>query len=117
VVAVSAAAEGADTLFAEAALVAGVPLELVRPFAAYVDDFPAGQARTRYLKLRAAAHKERRLPYLRRSECAYAAAMRTVVASSDVLVAAWDGRGDGMTARTVRHALRVGLPVIHIKLA
>jgi hypothetical protein len=117
VVAVSAAAEGADTLFAEAALVAGVPLELVRPFAAYVEDFPVGEARSRYLQLRASAPAERRLGYVSRSERAYAAAMRAVVASSDVLVAAWDGRGDGMTARTVRHALRVGLPVIHIKLA
>jgi hypothetical protein len=89
----------------------------VRPFAAYVEDFPVGRARRRYLELRASAHEERCLPYLRRSERAYAAAMRAVVASSDVLVAAWDGRRDGITAGTVRHALAIGRPVIHIDVA
>ena len=50
VVALSALAEGADTLFAEAALELGVPLEAVTPFEGYVEDFE-GQARERYERL------------------------------------------------------------------
>jgi len=104
-------------VFAEAALAVGVPLVLVRPFADYVHDFPVGRARSRYLELRASAQEERRLPYIRRSERAYAAGMRTVVAGCDLLVAAWDGRpsrGGGSTASTVTHALRAGRQVIHL---
>jgi hypothetical protein len=120
VVAISALAEGADTLFAEAALSTHVPLELVRPFSRYVEDFPTERSRGRYRALVAAARKETRLQFTARSTRAYEAAMRWVVENSDVLVAAWDGgpaRRPGGTAHAVLRAVRIGRPVIHLDVA
>jgi hypothetical protein len=116
VIAISALAEGADTLFAEAALLAQVPLEIVRPFSCYLEDFPTEPTRTRYQDLAAAARKETTLEFRTRSARAYENAMRWVVESCDVLVA-WDGgpaRGRGGTAHAVRHALDIGRPVVHL---
>ena len=51
------------------------------------------------------------------AEDAYVAVGRAVTAHADVLVALWDGepaRGRGGTAEIVEHALRRGLPVIHV---
>jgi hypothetical protein len=117
VVAVSATAEGADTVFAEAAVSVEIPLDIVRPFDGYRDDFARPVSRARYLSLQAVARSETRLPYRGRSERAYLAAMLWVANSSDVLVAAWDGRpalGLGGTGNAVRHARRIGRPVIHV---
>jgi len=47
VIALSAIAEGADTLFAEAALALEVPLEIVRPFSDYASDFKSAAAKRR----------------------------------------------------------------------
>lgn len=118
--AVSALAEGADTLFAEAALTLGIPLDVVRPFDRYEGDFAPGRARDRYNRLRRAARAEEVLPYRDRSNQAYTAAMRWVVNLSDVLVAAWDGRPAASPAGTghaVRHALSTGRDVIHLDVA
>jgi alpha-beta hydrolase superfamily lysophospholipase len=117
VVALSALAEGADTLFAEAALSLLVPLEVVRPFSSYAEDFTRGPARRRYRALAAAARAETRLRFDARCERAYEAAMRWVVDNCDLLVAAWDGgpaRGRGGTAEAVRHAVRIGRPVLRL---
>ncbi|HTS55795.1 MAG TPA: hypothetical protein VMH26_21205 [Burkholderiales bacterium] len=89
--AVSALAEGTDMLFAEAALDLGLPLETVRPFDDYEADFSDPVLRRRYQRLRGAARQEIAMPYHSRSEQAYAAAMRAVVQSCDLLVIAWDG--------------------------
>ena len=116
VIAVSATAEGADTVFAEAAVALDIPLEIVRPFDEYSSDF-RGSSRERYRAVRTAAASETRLPYRERSEEAYLAAMLWVTNRSDVLVAAWDGRpalGLGGTANAVAHARRIGKPVIHL---
>src|SRR5436853_5294315 len=86
VVALSAIAEGADTLFAEAALSLNIPLEIVRPFARYAFDFKTTDARRRYEKLHAAARCETRLNHEERSDVAYRAAMNWIVKESDVLV-------------------------------
>lgn len=117
VCAVSALAEGADTLFAEEALALGIPLRVVTPFRDYEADFESTTARRRYTSLRDAAEREERLPYATRSRRAYRAAMRWVVENSDLLVAAWDGRpglGPGGTADAVHHAHSVGRPVVHL---
>src|SRR5262245_22358189 len=78
VVVVSALAEGADTLFAEAAVVRDVPLEVVRPYAGYLRDFSTELGRRRYLALTAAARRETRLGFRARSTQAYETAMRWV---------------------------------------
>jgi hypothetical protein len=116
-VAVSAAAAGADTLFAEAALALDVPLELVRPFRGYLGDFSDAAARSRYRAILVAASSETRLRFPFRSQQAYEAAMRWTTERSDVLVAAWDGRpgrGRGGTAGAVRYAARIVRPYIHL---
>ena len=116
-VAISALAEGADTLFAEAAVTAHVPLEIVRPFSCYADDFRTEPSRQRYRALAAEARKETRLRYKTRSVRAYEAAMCWVVDHCDILVAAWDGRparGPGGTAHAVRHAELIGRPVVRL---
>lgn len=118
--AVSALAEGADTLFAEAALELGLSLHVVTPFAQYESDFAESRARQRHAALRAQAVTETRLPFYARSEGAYEAAMRWVVDTCDLLVAAWDGRpsvGRGGTGDAVSHALATGRPVVHLDVA
>jgi hypothetical protein len=117
VVAVSALAEGADTLFAEAALLMQVPLEIVRPFARYAEDFVTAPGRSRYQELAESARDEATLEFAVRSVDAYQAAMRWVVENCDLLVAAWDGAqsgGRGGTAQAVRYARLVGRPVVHL---
>ena len=117
VVAVSALSEGADTLFAEAALELGVPFETVRPFDCYEDDFATGPGRRRYGVLVDSARRETRLPFSGCSTDAYESAMRWVAEGSDVLVAAWDGsppRSRGGTADTIRYAESIGRSVVHL---
>lgn len=117
VAAVSALAEGADTLFAEAALSAGATLEIVRPYDGFEREFGTGRRRRHYRELVAAAQRETQLPFSVRSTRAYEAAMRRVTNVCDVLVAAWDGtppRGTGGTADTVRYAESIGRRVIHL---
>lgn len=117
VTAVSALAEGADTIFAEAAVALGIPLHVVTPFSGYESDFAGPQSRARYRRLRAAAESERALPNTRRSRSAYRAAMRWLVDTCDLLVAAWDGRpglGPGGTADAVEHALSTERSVLHL---
>lgn len=117
VVAVSATAEGADTIFGEAAVSLGIPLEIVRPFRGYESDFETRAARARYRALRRAARSETCLPYGGRSDAAYLAAMRWVASRAGVLLAAWDGRpalGPGGTGNAVRYARWIGRPVVHM---
>jgi len=117
VAAVSALAEGADTLFAEVALSAGATLEVVRPYEGFEGEFLSGERRGRYRELVAAASQETRLPFNSRSTRAYEAAMRRVTDVCDVLVAAWDGtppRGTGGTADTVQYARSIGRRVVHL---
>jgi hypothetical protein len=117
VVGISALAEGADTLFAEAALRLGIPLEIVRPFDRYADDFVTGPSRSRYRRLVEAARRETRLPFSVASVHAYEAAMTWVVRACDVLVAVWDGsppRGRGGTADAIAYAERIGRRVVHL---
>jgi hypothetical protein len=115
--ALSALAEGADTLFAGVAVVLAVPLEVVRPHGEYLDDFPTSRARAEHGLLWAAARQRSVMPYHRRSAAAYQAAMRWVADRSDVLVAVWDGRSTphiGGTAETVRYARARGCRVVHV---
>lgn len=117
VAAVSALAEGADTLFAEVALSRGATLEIVRPYDGYEHEFQTTQQSRRYRALMNAADRETRLPFGTRSTRAYEAAMRYVTDRCSVLLAAWDGtppRGTGGTADTVRYAESIGRPVVHL---
>lgn len=111
---VSSLAEGADQLFAEHVLAAGGTLELIEPCANYADSL-AGDARTRYQRLRAAAVEVITLPYPGAGPAAYLAAGLLVVARCDLLFAVWDGlpaRGRGGTADIVRYAQARGRRVV-----
>jgi hypothetical protein len=117
VAAVSALAEGADTLFAEAALELGLPLDAVKPFARYDTDFPEPPARARYRRLVRAARSEMTMPHRDRSDDAYASAMRTIVERCDLLLIAWNGAPSPSragTAAAVAHAIGLGRPWIHL---
>jgi len=117
VVALSATAEGADTLFAEAALTLAIPLEIVRPFADYAADFETLPAKRRYEELRAAARYEVKLTYEERSNVAYEAAMNWIVSRSDLLLVAWDGlpaEGAGGTGDAVKQAVQLNRPWLHL---
>ena len=115
-VALSALAEGADTLFAEAALELGVPLEAVTPFKRYIEDFE-GQAQEHYQRLLAQAQVEHRLPHAERSDEAYLAGGLWVVDHCNLLVVVWNGQpaaGKGGTGDVVDYARQVVRPYIHI---
>lgn len=117
---ISPLADGADQLAAELALDHGFALETILPFPAdvYATDFtdPDDSATFRSLLARASALLE--LPGQRTHQNeAYVVAGRAVVAHADILIALWDGepaRGRGGTAEIVEHALRRGLPVVHV---
>ncbi len=113
-------AAGADQIAAAAALDLGYDLHAVLPFhrAIYSDDFPGPNLIKAFGGLLDRAARILELP-CKRGEVpsAYALAGRATVAHSDLLIAVWDGlpaRGPGGTAEVIEHALRRGLPVIHI---
>jgi len=117
VVGLSAIAEGADTIFAEAAVALGIPLEIVIPFEEYAADFETPEPRRRYEALRAAARAETRLAHAARSDEAYRDAMHWVVMRSDLLLAAWDGlpaSGPGGTGEAPGRADALGRPWVHL---
>jgi hypothetical protein len=117
ITAVSALAEGADTVFADVALRSGMPLEAVQPHDEYLYDFRSNAARSTYLTMWPLARRRTVLPYRHRCDAAYEAGMRWVVDRSSMLVAIWDGHPShsiGGTAQTVTYARRSGCPVIHM---
>ena len=119
---VSALAEGADRLVAEAALMCGLALEAVLPFdrAVFRHDFSDAASVDRFDALLGRARSILELPGQRRdASAAYTLANAGIVAQTDVLIAVWDGRaaaGRGGTADVVFAAIDAGKPVIHIPL-
>ena len=117
---ISALAEGADQLAADAALAAGWALDVALPFPreVYEADFPDPSARRRHLEQLSAARCVFELSGERSHEqTAYEAVGRLVLEQSDILLAIWDGdpaRGRGGTAQIVEEAVARGLPVVHI---
>ena len=117
---VSALADGADQIAAEAALELGFSLQVALPFARddYRCDFNRPEAATRFDSLLGKAERVLELPGSREHEPeAYMMAGRATVAHSDVLIAVWDGlpaRGRGGTAEVVELAIKRGSPVIHL---
>lgn len=120
IVAVSALAEGADRMFAEAALGLDYRLEVVLPFrtADYETTFGDASTTQHYRELVAAAARVTELSgSLTDRKAAYEAAGRSMAAAADILVAVWDGRppaGRGGTPEIVAYAVSNGIPVIWI---
>ncbi|MEO5612838.1 MAG: hypothetical protein ABIT68_08880, partial [Sphingomicrobium sp.] len=117
---VSALADGADQIAAEAALDLGFSLQAALPFTRdeYRRDFQRAEAATRFDALIGKADSVLELPGTRASEPeAYMMAGRATVAHCDILIAVWDGlpaRGRGGTAEVVELAIKRGSPVIHL---
>lgn len=117
---VSALAEGADTLAAEAALHIGYELNAVIPFARaeFAKDFAEGAPRDGMLALVGQASRVTEMGGRRAAaNAAYEAVGLATLAVSDLLIAVWDGKasaGPGGTAEVVARAVETGVPVIHI---
>ncbi|MES2288835.1 MAG: hypothetical protein V4530_03790 [Pseudomonadota bacterium] len=117
---ITALADGADSLLADAAIARGWTMDAVLPFARddYAQDFTEGDARNDYVRRVDAARSVFELPGSRTdSAVAYERAGRVVLAQCDVLIAVWDGgegRGRGGAAQIVAEAVAAGIPVIHI---
>lgn len=119
----TALAEGADTLAAQAALQRGWQMDACLPFPAadYANDFAEGPARASFEHLLTQATSVMSLPGSRdASSAAYEAAGRVVLDQSDIVLALWDGdpaHGRGGTAQVVAEAVARHIPVIHINVA
>lgn len=116
VVALSGLAAGADSLFAQAAIARGIPLEVCIAAPDVVENFAPGPTRELYLELRRNSRRVVELPYPRRTNGAYMALGYWLVDSCDLLIAAWNGlpaRGLGGTADVVSYAQAQGCRVIH----
>ncbi|MBC7623836.1 MAG: hypothetical protein H7232_10655 [Aeromicrobium sp.] len=117
---VTALANGADTIAAEAALAAGWRLDACLPFVRdeYATDFAEGEERERFTQLLDRASATFALTGDRDdADAAYEAVGRVLLDQVDILLAVWDGdvgRGRGGTARVVADAIGRHIPVIHV---
>ena len=119
-VALSALAEGADRLFAVAALSLGYRLEVVLPFKSPDYETTFGDQTTmpayRDLLVQAASVTEL-TGELSDSKAAYEVVGHEIVARSNVIVAVWDGKpaaGRGGTPDIIENAISSSKPVIWI---
>jgi hypothetical protein len=115
-VAYSALAIGADTLFAHAALGLGIPLVGAVPFAGYAAELADDDRRQFEHLLTLCTHVEW-LPARERSDQAYLKVGQWIVERVDYVVAVWNGQpaaGVGGTGDIVAYARAGGKPVLHI---
>ena len=125
---ISALAEGADRLAAQAALSAGFALDVALPCASalyktsFADEDSRGELNSLLAKARAvlvlplAGDAEQ--PPTERLPAAFEVAGLTMLALSDILVAVWDGKpaeGRGGTGQIVEEAARRGAPIIVVE--
>lgn len=106
VVGLSCLADGADTLFAEAILGSGAPLEAIIPATGYRQALPAIHHPV-YDRILSQAVLTHELPHAVSDPHTHMAAGRLLVERSDRLLAVWDGlpaRGPGGTADVVAYA-------------
>jgi hypothetical protein len=117
---ISALADGADQIAAEAALALGYRLHAILPFERgdYRTDLVGGDAGERFDALVSRCDTVLELPGERGDPVeAYVMTGRATVAHADILIAVWDGlkpRGPGGTGDVVEFAIARGTPVIHI---
>jgi hypothetical protein len=117
---VSALAEGADRVAAEAGLAADYSLEAVLPFAKaeYLLDFESAESRAAFESLLGRATSVMELDGGRKqANRAYEAAGLVTLANCDLLIAIWDqneAAGVGGTALVVDRAVNDGIPVVLI---
>lgn len=119
-IAISALAEGADRLFAAAALDRGMELHAYLPFPVddYLTTFADAATTPVFHTLLARASAVKILPgSLTGSSAGYEAVGRAMVDASDAVVAVWDGKpsaGRGGTTEIIDYALASGREVVWI---
>lgn len=120
---VSALAEGADRMIADLALLRGLPLRCILPFASteYERDFESAESVVEFRRLLAQARAVEELPGEPGARStAYEAAGRAMLDASGVLIAIWDGNpaaGRGGSAQMIDEAVARAIPVIWINAA
>lgn len=113
-VGLSALAEGADQVFAEAVLALGGRLEVVLPGADYLESLRP-EVRVGLERLLTEADAVTQLDFDEVGQDAYVAAGLFMLRRCDVLLAVWDGgrgAGPGGTGDIVARAREAGVPVI-----
>ncbi len=116
-VAFSALAQGADQIFAKAALGLQIPLFGLCPFATYHEDFEPGGPQELLQFLYDCCEEVKEFPTRDRSEKAYWEAGKWMVNQCQYVVAVWNGKpskGKGGTAGIVAYAEELGKPVLRI---
>ena len=117
---ISALADGADQIAADAALDLGYHLHAVLPFSReeYRGDLLGEEAQERFDTQLSHVNNLLELPGERGNPFdPYVMTGRAIVAHCDVLIAVWDGlkaRGRGGTADVVELAIERGTPVVHV---
>jgi hypothetical protein len=112
----SALAIGADQIFAEAIIENNIPLRVVIPCAGYEKTFTATSLQ-HYKLLLEAASSFYKLDYDAPSEAAFLAAGKTIVNSSDVLLAVWNGepaKGMGGTGDIISYARSLNKTIFNV---
>jgi hypothetical protein len=107
-------AEGADQIFARAVLDLGGRVEVVLPARDYREQNVSPENLAVFDELLARASEVRTMPFDKSDEQAYMEASKALVATSDRLLAVWDGqpsKGFGGTADVVAYARQQGVPV------
>lgn len=115
----SALAEGADRLVAQAGLDLGMELQVILPFPQpiYEEDFNTPASRAEFAQLLTRAGVVQTLLDHRPAESAYVPVQQALLRHADLLVAIWDGegsRGPGGTVEIMRDSATRGIPVVVI---
>lgn len=120
---VSALAEGADRVVADAGLAAGFALDSLLPFSeeVYEGDFETDESKSHFRTLLDKSSARMILPGVKTpgdpaaAERAYEAVGLITLRQCDILIAVWDGNassGRGGTEEIVQHAVTTGKPVL-----
>ncbi|MEO0537546.1 MAG: hypothetical protein AAF215_27260 [Cyanobacteria bacterium P01_A01_bin.123] len=116
-IAISAIADGADSIFAQCAVSLGIRLESIIPFKKFDSDFQEDTTYERYKSLRRKSKYETRVNFSERSNLAYKRSMEWLVFKSNMILAVWDGREEGTIGGTweaVSLSRRIRKKMIHI---
>jgi hypothetical protein len=115
--AISAISDGADSIFAQAALSLDISLEAIIPFGQFASDFQGDLTHERYRSLRSHSKYETRINFSERNDLAYRKSMQWLVFKSNTVVAIWDGRQKGYIGGTweaVSLCQKIRKSLIHI---
>ena len=115
--AVTALAQGSDTIFARIALALGIPFTFVSPHLGYELDADGLVHADCVGRIAPLAVERIQLPFAGPSAHAHLACMEYVAETSDLLLAVWNGqRNTGLraTEHAIRCAQRLGRPWLHL---